>query len=413
MNSVTPSDPSSSTRKFDAKREALVLVASKLFNERGVIGTTLSDVAGSVGLIKNSVTYYYRRKEDLSVACFMRAIEVCDELVGKAAKEPTVSARVTALLRLHVELQDGIHRGTHPAIVVFHEIRALPSPHKEAVFAAYTSMFRRAKGLLVGPDTQLLGAEHLNARAHILLSLVNSLRIVVRRYAPEDHARTVQRLADIVLNGIHGPTATWSPLGAEKDWLDNLPERSPAEAFLRAAIELINEQGYGGASVTKISERLNMTKGAFYYYNDNKEELIEQCFQHSVGVIRKAIRLTEGFGGGGWDHLCSIARGLARFQLSADGPLLRSTANSAFPDQAHRARVSEEVGRMTERIASVVVEGLMDGSARPVDPTLAAHHVFMCITAASELKRWVRSATEENTAEIYVRPMLMGLVSPA
>ncbi len=412
MSSETSSDPSSSTRKYDAKREALVLVASRLFNERGVIGTTLSDVAASVGLIKNSVTYYYRRKEDLSVACFMRAIEVCDELVARAAKAPTVAARVTELLRLHVELQDGIHRGTRPAIVVFHEIRALPSPHIEAVFAAYTSLFRRVKGLLAGPETQGLGREHLNARAHVLLSLANSLRIVARRYAPEDQPRAVQRLADIVLHGLHGPAAAWSPLGVEKEWLDDVPERSPAEAFLRAAIELINEQGYGGASVTKISERLNMTKGAFYYYNDNKEELIAQCFEHSVGIVRKAIRLTEGFGGGGWDHLCSIARGLVRFQLSPEGPLLRSTANSAFPDQAHRARVTEELGRVTERIANVVVEGLMDGSIRRVDPALAAHHVFMSITAASELRRWVRSATGENAAELYVRPMLMGLLSP-
>ena len=32
---------------------------------------TLADVAAKVGLITTSVTYYYRKKDDLAAACFM------------------------------------------------------------------------------------------------------------------------------------------------------------------------------------------------------------------------------------------------------------------------------------------------------------------------------------------------------
>ena len=64
------------TRRFEQKREAILDAAAALFNEKGVRGATLQDVAQSVGLMTNSITYYYRKKEDLATACLLRTIEI-------------------------------------------------------------------------------------------------------------------------------------------------------------------------------------------------------------------------------------------------------------------------------------------------------------------------------------------------
>jgi tetratricopeptide (TPR) repeat protein len=48
--------------------------------------------------------------------------------------------------------------------------------------------------------------------------------------------------------------------------------------FLTAATRLINQRGYRGASVDKISQQLNVTKGSFYHHHETKEELIGACF---------------------------------------------------------------------------------------------------------------------------------------
>lgn len=405
-------DSAATTRRFGARREALISAASRLYNERGVIGTTLAEVAASVGLIKNSITYYFRRKEDLTVACFNRTIRVYDELILRSGAQGPVADRVVELLRLQVTLQGDIAQGRHPPVVGFHEIRALPSPHVEAVFASYTAMFRNLRQLLQGAETAHWPRAHLNARAHLLISCALAVRTLITRYEPEDHGRLVERLADILLHGIHGPTSHWAASGAEREWLGQMPERDVAAQFLRVATELINEQGYGGASVNRIAEKLSLTKGGFYYYNDNKGDLVAQCFERSVATIRKAVNLTESYGGPAWEHMCSIVRGLVRFQLSQDGPLLRSTANSALPDPAHRAHVTEELGRVIERISGVVVSGLIDGSIRPVDATLAAHAVLCGINATAELKRWVRTADEDNASDLYARPILQGLLCP-
>lgn len=410
MSKITEAAPTS--KRFNEKREALLAAASRLFNEKGIVGTTLAEVAASVGLIKNSVTYYYRRKEDLTVACLMRAMAVHEAIIARAAQESSVSGRVMQLIRLQVELQGQILDGLHPPIVTFHELRALDPPHAGEVFSAYTAMYRRLRDLLRHPDTNDWPRAHLNARAHLLISVAIGLRPMVARYEPEDRMRMAQRFGDIVLNGIGATESSWSSTGPEADWLARVPEAdsNSNSPFLKAATELINEQGYAGASVNRIAERLNFTKGAFYYYNDNKDDLVAQCFERSIATIRKAVNLTESYEVPAWEHLCSVARGLVRFQLSGDGPLLRSTANSALPDIKHRERVNAELGRVIERVAGVVVSGLMDGSVRRVDPKLAAVNVLTGIMAAAELRRWVDSADELNAGDLFARPLLMGLL---
>ena len=56
------------TERFDDKREAILDGAARLFNQHGIKGGLLSDLARRVGLATNSLTYYYRKKEDLATA---------------------------------------------------------------------------------------------------------------------------------------------------------------------------------------------------------------------------------------------------------------------------------------------------------------------------------------------------------
>lgn len=401
------------TVRFQEKREAILGAAATLFNERGVKGATLSDIAASVGLVTNSVTYYYRKKEDLATACFLRAIDIFDAFAVAAAAEKSVAARVQRLLQQHVELLARIDTGQQPQIVVFNDLRALPSPQLDVVFTAYTDMFRHVRALLKGPETSGLTRDELNARAHIVLSVVNWLRAWIGRYETDEYTRIADRVTDILINGFATPRSKWSAQDAEQSWqLSNTGTESgdTAEAFLRAATFLVNEQGYRGASVDKISARLNVTKGSFYHHNDNKQDLISACFERTFSVVRQALSLAESGTGSGWDRACAAARVLVRYQLSDDGPLLRSSATSALPDQAHREQVRKTMARLTERMTCVVVDGMMDGSIRPLDPAIAALVAIGVINASAELQRWAPGASVTNASDLYVRPIFAGLL---
>jgi AcrR family transcriptional regulator len=186
-------------------------------------------------------------------------------------------------------------------------------------------------GCCATPCPAILPAQRA-ARAHLLWSLTSGAAGWIDRYETDDYPKIAQTLADIVLNGIAGPKSAWQ---TECDVTALLPALAQPEttqqAFLRAATELLNEQGYRGASADRISARLNLTKGAFYHHNENKDDLISACFDRMSTVIRDTQTLVDDLPGTGWDKLCAVSRALVHYQFSSQGPLLRLTIYGALP----------------------------------------------------------------------------------
>ncbi|GJD51161.1 HTH-type transcriptional regulator BetI [Methylobacterium crusticola] len=396
------------TRRYAQKRDAILHAAAALFNEAGVKGTTLTDVARSVGLMTNSVTYYYRRKEDLAAACFLHTIGVLDGLVAQAEEAPTAPARLQRLLDLAVAHRAALAAGAEPDIAVLNDVRALPAPQAESVFRAYNALFRRLRGLF---DDGALDRQDRNARTHLLLSVLHSTRLWIGRYEPRDYARAAQRMGDLLIHGMTAPGSAWNPRLLPEPARPEESEVSP-EAFLRAATILINQQGYRGASVEKISGLLKVTKGSFYHHNDNKDDLVANCFARSFAQIRAVQDAAAEAGGSGWERICTASATLVRNQLGPGGPLLRVTAFSALPE-ALRTETRRTMNRLTERFGFCLVDGMADGSVRPLDAGIAAQLVSSMVNAAAELPAWVPGITPETAAGLYARPLFLGLFAPA
>lgn len=401
------------TTRFQEKRETILAAAARQFNERGVKDATLSDIAASVGLVTSGITYYYRKKEDLAAACLLRAVAEDKKLAVEAAREPSVPRRVTRLFKLHTERLAAIESGAQPPLIGFSDIRALPDAQAATVFAAYTDLFRCARALLDAPEAAALSRDARNARAHLLISVVITVSVWISRCELDEYPRMAQRIADIVLHGVIGSAQAWpsdAALAALR--LPEPPEATDetAESFLQAATELVNEQGYRGASVDRIAALLNATKGKFYHYNDTKIDLIRACFERSFALQRHILKAAELAGGTGSLRICAAAMALVRFQLSARGPLLRNAAFSALPDQHHREQVFRTMQRLIERMVGLLVDGLIDGSVRPQDPAIAAQVLDTASNAAAELRRWVPGITADRATRLYTRPSLLGLL---
>jgi AcrR family transcriptional regulator len=395
------------TQRYEKKREAILDAAARLFNQKGVKGATLADVAKSVALITNSLTYYYRKKEDLASASFLRTIDVLNVLAARALEADDPRDRVGLLFRTYADLLAKIARGDHPEMMRFHDIRALRSPHAEIVFNAYTDMFRRIRKLLPPCGREPNARAGLNARAHLVVSAIHSMRNWISRYEVEDYGRVAERVTDILTHGLGSRMALWMPPRIACGGGDERSEIQ-AEAFLRAATSLINEQGYRGASVEKISARLNVTKGSFYHHNDNKDDLVANCFARSFDVIRDAQNAAALFEADGWTKLSAIAAELVRYQVSERGPLLRISALSALPEDMRRPLVAT-MDKMCLRYTHFIADGIADGSLRAIDQMIAAHLIAGVINAASELKRWVSAANPQNAAGLFARPLFLGL----
>jgi AcrR family transcriptional regulator len=401
------------TRRFEEKRELILSAAALLFNERGVRGATFADIAGKVDLVPNSVTYYYRKKEDLATACFVRATAAFDRIATAASAEATPEARVETFLVLHAALLADIECGKHAPMILFNELHALPEPLLGQVYAAYTALFRKVRRLLRGPQTEALSRDELTARAHLLLSVAHWLRLWISRNEPSQYRRIAERLANVVLEGLCPSGGRWEGSNGEHRWRLVDDAGGTVEAFLRAATRLVNEQGYQGASIARISAELHLTKGAFYHHHDNKDDLIEACFERTFSVMRRALDLSDGTGGPGWDRLRASVSALIRFQLAPEGPLLRAAATSAMPDSTHREQVRKTLNQLTERVAFAVVDGMTDGSIRSLDPGVTAHLLVAGINATAEARRWIPAVLPEEAVRLYAPPLLCGLLSAA
>lgn len=180
------------------------------------------------------------------------------------------------------------------------------------------------------------------------------------------------------------------------------------ETFLLAATRLINSRGYRGASVDKISAELNVTKGSFYHHNDAKDDLVVACFDRTFDVMRRVQRLAMGIEGDQWARISSAAAALAEYQLSEYGPLLRTSALSALPSEIREEQVAHS-NRVSDRFASMISDGIAEGSIRPVDPFIAAQMLNATLNAGAELGFWVNGVTQKAAPAVFARPALMGI----
>ena len=428
MRGASKPEACATTDKYQEKREAILVAAAQEFNQHGIKGATLEGVASRVGLLKASVNYYYRRKEDLAADAMLRSIATLHELVATALKAPGPAEQIRSLLRAQAALLADVANGRRSELVSLNEVRALAAPQGDQVAEAYNALFRKLRAIFSAPGLSAPGLlasgsrdglerpAHFdrferNARTYLLLTLTTGMRVWMLRFEPEDYARVADQLSDLLIGGLARQPERWAEPAA-LDWAPPASgEHATREAFLRAATTLINEQGYRGASVDRISARLNLTKGSFYHHHASKDDLVALCFEHSFDVIRRTQLLAIDRLASGGERLAATACALVRFQLSDQGPLLRATARSALADASRSLTVSH-MAQLTERFGLFIVDGMIEGSIRPVDASMAAQQVATMINAASALRWWVPGMHPDSAVRLFAQPLFVGLLTP-
>lgn len=395
------------TKKYLDRRKAIVDVASAILNQKGLKGMTLGDVGDHFGMVATGVAYYFSSKEELSAACFYRAIETFDALFAQAAQAATVEDRIAALMHDYFHLRQRIAEGELPAFAQFDDVRALDD---KGVIDAYVQMFRNARRLLEPLLSPGMRRSALNARAHLLLWQFLWFEAWMPQYDPDDYPRLANRVTDVLLHGLGAGAAQWRPAQLEIAPSKGAAGDEAYQTFLRAAIDLINEIGYLGASVEKIAAKLDVTKGAFYHHIDAKDDLVAICFARTIDVVRGAQKAAYALPADGYNRLASTLVSLVQHQLSGDMPLLRA-ATVSLP-QAIRRDVLEAYERNTVRFGAMLSDGVIDGSVRKLDLQIAAHMTTGVANAIGELTFWLPQPVGKNAAEEFVRPFFEGLTSP-
>lgn len=393
--------------KFLEKREQILNRAAEKFNLLGVRGATLADIAVSVGLNLTSIRHYFLKKEDLVAAVFLRSIEVHAERLAKSKKIGPPEVRVRDMVRRYFEFRRRIREGTTPEVIIFGDLRSLTPAHAQEVWPKYVDLFRTFREIVADREEFEADSQRVNARTHMLVSQYMRSVFWLPNYSADDFERVEARFIDILINGLAAPGVPC------RDYMVHLPEDPPPDkrsrdSFLLAATELINDQGYHGASVERIAARLNVTKGSFYHHIDAKDDLVVACFERSFALLRSAQGSAVAVERLGVDQAGAAVAALVRRQQTAAGPLLRNGALMSV-DPVKRAAMLREMGRIVARFADMISDGMVDGSVRPCDARIAGEMMMAQINSASQLGNWAQNVTADNVGDLYVKPLFKGL----
>ena len=392
------------TKRFRAKRDAILAAAAEAINEQSAKGMTFADVARRVGLNTTSVTYYFKRKEDLAAAAFEHTLDYLLVMLDEASRGDTPEERVRQYLSANMTRLARVQRGEERPMAVLSDLRATEEPNRARLMAGWREVFRRTRNLW-GPAPTRAHTDLFGARAHVLLENTFWLPAWLQRYEEDQWDRCEARLMDVFAHGIAGKDAVWAPALLDLDHDEKEPGRA---AFLLAATRLINELGYRGASVQRIASELNVTKGSFYHHLDAKDDLVIACYRRSFDTLTEAQQRADAAGGSHWHRLSSTIAALLDIQFAERAPLLRTTALSGLPPQVRTAMVDRS-NRIARRYAGTIMDGIAEGSCRPVDALIAAQTLMALQNAAFDMRKWAGTMNRDRAVALYASTLVFGL----
>ncbi|HEX5378388.1 MAG TPA: TetR family transcriptional regulator [Phenylobacterium sp.] len=408
MTPAAVAKPSKTRARYAAKREAILAAAVDVFHESGVSGFTLAAVAKRMDLHPVSLTYYFKKKEDLAAAVLFDTIHRWEDMLESAEALATPQARLTRFVEAYFEMRRKVAEGEALRLTPFSEIRLIEGEQQGPLNDAFDSLYVRIGRLMKSDHMPWVTAPRRQALARLVVNLLGWTDTWIEAYEASDYPRVAARIAEVMVGGVaavgqpwpQAPLLTLGPPVAQNDEVTR-------ESFLNAATDLINSSGYRGASVDKISARLKVTKGSFYHHNADKDELAVACFMRSFELIDEAKRRAMA-ADSGWERLWLAVSSLAMHQVSGvGGRMLRHYALAAVPSSMHHDMVVR-FHQIAHSFAGLISDGVADGSLKPVDALLAAHVLMVGFNAAMSMDPRGRPGDTARVMEDYVRPMLLG-----
>jgi len=159
IESFFPPAPQAFDRRgnADAKIEQVLMTASRLFNRRGIDGTSIDDVMAELGATKGALYHYFENKTDLVVRCHKRGF-VLYERFADAAEEFGRCGLERGLIGLYLNIQAQA-RELSPLIHMV-GANALPAPSRRDVTRRARALQKRfrafgAQGVADGSNRAL------------------------------------------------------------------------------------------------------------------------------------------------------------------------------------------------------------------------------------------------------------------
>ncbi|MEC3947394.1 TetR/AcrR family transcriptional regulator [Sphingobium sp. HWE2-09] len=168
------------------------------------------------------------------------------------------------------------------------------------------------------------------------------------------------------------------------------------EAVLLAAVRMFNARGYHATSLDDVAASLGVSKPTIYHYLGNKEQVLVECVNRGLSMLRDAADVAAGRAGSGHDRLRDFLVRYACINMDDFGRcVIRTNDEVLSMDSAIRFRARKR--EIDDAVRGMIEEGIADGSIAPVDVRFAS---FALAGALNWPARWHDPAGPMTSLEV-------------
>jgi TetR/AcrR family transcriptional regulator, cholesterol catabolism regulator len=199
-SSGAPVSVGSASERPSAAREAIFAAATRLFGERGYTGTTMRDIAKSVGILPGSLYAHIQSKEEVLLEIIEGGVDRFNSAVDRIdAMQLAPEAALRQAVREHLRI---VADNPGRTLIVFHQWRFLDDDNRDRLLAKrahYEAFFLRTvhSGIELGHFNQNLDAKV------VVLAVLGALNWTPEWFSPNGHD-SPEEVADKIADGLLG-----------------------------------------------------------------------------------------------------------------------------------------------------------------------------------------------------------------
>ncbi|MFT3722130.1 MAG: TetR/AcrR family transcriptional regulator [Hyphomonadaceae bacterium] len=188
------------------------------------------------------------------------------------------------------------------------------------------------------------------------------------------------------------------------------PEKARHDALLDEAAVELNTQGVSQTSLAAIAARLGVTRAALYYYAEDQEDLIFQCYRRSCEVIARRLSRARKEADGAVERIEAFVDAM----LVQEEPEIAAISELAYLSGKKRETIEGLLEGIVAQLARLIEGGVKEGTIRPCGSAHIARAILAMSAWPSLLKRFdprYAVAKEKAYPEIIKELIKQGVAS--
>jgi len=373
-SAMTSFNPPPSSAAANSRHDMLLDAAARQLNSKGVLLTSLAEIAAELGISRSAMYYYVADREDLVFQCYRRAAEITARHLQEAIRAGGSAADV--LRTFITRMLDP----NEPELAARAEIAMMNAQQRDTIQGLHEGMATRLAHLLEsGIREGVFRPCDVNVNARLILSLITWAPLArpwARAIGPVGDQRLLEATLATVLEGLarERRIPTFAPL----DLSSLFPPRAHAfdraaaveakrEALLREASRLFNRKGIDATSLEEIANQVGATKRTLHHHIGSKADVVMACYERAFRIFFCIRDGMTAYSGSRLEAVVAAMHALALAYPSDELTPLSPTVGFAALTHKEQDKMVEYSKDLGDAYHEQIRIGIKEGSIADVD----------------------------------------------